>query len=408
MKIVLVTCGSRGDVQPVLALALGLQARGHRVLLAAPPENADWAGATGCPFYPVGRNVTAYIHSRVRAHTLDMALSFTQFVRSEVQNQFRVLPQIIHGADLALGASLAFALSSASEAQNIPYRYIAFTPQLFPSSRHPFPVLRDHGLPSWANRLSWWAARQVDRLNIKALINGWRRRKGLAPVPDAWRHILGSPAILATDPALGRVPPDVRESTVQTGYWHLQPQASLSRALKDFLNTGSPPVYVGFGSMPPLDQQKMASQAIRAVRSAGKRIILSAGAVSDREIMAQPDVFCLGPSPHIKLFPRLCAAVHHGGSGTTHTAAHAGIPQVIVSHILDQYYWGSQIFKQELGPRPIWRARFTEARLASALHACVSQQKYTRNARRAARVIQTQDSIGRAVEWIDALFTGAG
>lgn len=407
MKIVLVTCGSRGDVQPVLALALGLQARGHRVLLAAPPENADWAGATGCPFYPVGRNVMAYIHSRVRAHTLDMALAFTQFVRSEVLNQFRQLPQIIHGADLTLGASLAFALASVSEAQKIPYRYIAFTPQLFPSGHHPFPVLRDHGLPNWANRLSWWLARQVDRLNLKHLLNGWRRRTGLAPVSDAWHHILGSPTILATDPALGPVPPDVRESTVQTGYWHLQPQASLSTALKNFLNAGSPPVYVGFGSMPPLDQQKMASQAIRAVRSAGKRIILSAGAVSGRENRAHSDVFFLGPSPHIKLFPHLCAVVHHGGSGTTHTAAHAGIPQVIVSHILDQYYWGNRIFKLKLGPRPIWRARFSEAKLANAIHACVSQQKYTRNARRAARIIQARDSIGRAVEWIDAVFTGA-
>ena len=106
MKIVLATYGSRGDVQPMLALSLALQSLDHEVLLAAPPEKAAWAKQLGCPFYPLGSDVTAFIDQMENAHTLRQAIPFVPFLQDELIAQFKLLPEIIAGADLLIGSSL--------------------------------------------------------------------------------------------------------------------------------------------------------------------------------------------------------------------------------------------------------------------------------------------------------------
>ena len=130
MKIVLATFGSRGDVQPMLALSLALKSKGHDVLLAAPPEKAAWAKQLRCPFHPLGSDVTAFIDAMENAHSLRSAIGFVSFLRNELNAQFDLLPKIMAGADLVIGSSLTFALSTLAESTGIEYRYIAFTLQL--------------------------------------------------------------------------------------------------------------------------------------------------------------------------------------------------------------------------------------------------------------------------------------
>ena len=176
MKIVLATFGSRGDVQPMLALSLALISKGHDVLLAAPPEKAVWAKQLGCPFHRLGSNVTAFIDDLENAHSLRSAICFVSFLRKELNAQFDLLPKIIAGADLVIGSSLTFALSTIAEFMGIEYRYIAFTPQLFPSAWHPFPAFKHQRFPKWYNRLTWRLARLIDHYNISRLINDHRRQ----------------------------------------------------------------------------------------------------------------------------------------------------------------------------------------------------------------------------------------
>ncbi|MGD9189017.1 MAG: glycosyltransferase, partial [Desulfobacteraceae bacterium] len=115
MKIVLSTFGSRGDVQPMLALALGFQAAGHDVLLIGPPEKAAWAAELGCPYQPAGSDVTALIDTMDAAHTARSALIFTQYVRREIVVQFEQLPSMVQDADMIVAASLCFGLASMAE-----------------------------------------------------------------------------------------------------------------------------------------------------------------------------------------------------------------------------------------------------------------------------------------------------
>ncbi len=404
MKIVLATWGSRGDVQPILALALALKHARHEVLLAAPPEHAAWIEHYDCPFRALGRNAETVLDQCPNAYTVRPAILFLQVVRQEVKRQFSELPPIIKGADLVLGASLAFGLRSVAESLGIPYGFIALTPQLFPSSHHPFLAARRHNWPRWINRLSWDIAQRADHFNITAIINRERRYLGLKPIGDAWTYILGDHVIVASDRSLGRVPPDVKQTYTQTGYFHLRQREELDEDVENFITSGPLPLYVGFGSMPARDQEAMAPLILDAVRSGGHRLILSLRGANGGHPSANGDCYVIRNSPHNLLFPRLAAIVHHGGAGTTATAAKAGVPQIIVPHILDQYYWANRVHRSGLGPEPIWRSRLTRKGLSKAIEDCLSNRAAGRRAKEISTQIQTRDSLGRAVSLIESAF----
>ena len=392
MKIVLATFGSRGDVQPMLTLSLALKSKGHEVLLAAPPEKEDWARQLGCPFHPLGSDVTAFIDEMNNAHTLAAAFRFVPFLRNEISSQFDRLPEIMAGADLAIGSSLVFAMATLAESMGIAYRYIAFAPQLLPSGYHPFPAFKHQRFPRCCNLMTWQIAALFDKFNITRLINHKRRHLGLNPIQDAWRNVMGQHVIVASDRAISKVPPDVVDPAhTQTGYMHLrQPDQSLPE-LEAFLAAGPPPVYAGFGSMPKRDQIRALSKAIKAARLSGQRAVIGKF-WEERSGFSDPDdIFFIRKYPHLKLFPRMAAVIHHGGAGTTAASAASGVPQIIVPHILDQYYWGQQVYRTNLGPRPIWRSGLSSRKLAAAISECLSNQNMRNCAKEAARRISRID-----------------
>jgi UDP:flavonoid glycosyltransferase YjiC (YdhE family) len=394
MKIVLATFGSRGDVQPMLALSLALIAKGHDVLLSAPPEKAAWAKQLGCPFHPLGSDVTAFIDGLENAHSLRSAICFVSFLRKELTAQFDLLPKIITGADLVIGSSLTFALSTLAEFKKIEYRYIAFAPQVLPSGYHPFPAFKHQKFPNWYNRITWRIARLLDRYNITRLINIHRKKLGLKLIPDAWRDVLGQHVIVASDSVISKVPADIVEPAVtQTGYMHLKQTDQLLPELDAFLEAGPPPVYAGFGSMPIRDQIRIVSVIVEAVRLSGQRAVISKFWDAPSEFSNAADIFFIKKYPHLNLFPKMAAVIHHGGAGTTATAAISGVPQIIVPHILDQYFWGHQIYRAKLGPRPIWRSELTSKKLATAILECLSNEDLWQKVRDASSIIKQQDSI---------------
>ena len=401
MKIVLATFGSRGDVQPMLALSLALRSAGHDVILAAPPEKREWAEGLGCPFHPLGSDVTAFIDDMKDAHSLRSAFSFIHYVRKEAISQFEVFPKIIKGADLVIGASLVFALSTVAESMGVEYRYIAFTPQLLPSGHHPFPAFRHHRFPKWYNRMTWKTAKLIDRFNLTRLINKHRKTLKLKPVQDVWLHILGQNVIIASDKIIAEVPPDVNTTFTQTGYMHLE-QPDLHHAeLEAFLGAGSPPVYAGFGSMPKQDQADLVPIIVEAVRSIKQRVLIAKFWDEPSEFSDADDVFFIKKYPHLKLFPRMAAVIHHGGAGTTASCAISGVPQIIVPHILDQYYWGHKVYRSHLGTKPIWRSRLKTQRLATVIHECLSNDLIRQKTRAASEIINREDSLKITVREIN-------
>lgn len=174
-----------------------------------------------------------------------------RFIQKEIEIQLDQLPKIIDGADLLLGSSLFLGASTVAEYLNVPYRYIAFCPQLLPSQFHPMIHVRNYDLPKYFNRLSWWVFKYFDfNLNYKKIINEGRKRFGLKSIFDVLRNLLGPQVIVASDPLLAAVPADAVQASAQIGYLHLDPKETLSPDLEDFINAGLPPIYIGFGSMP--------------------------------------------------------------------------------------------------------------------------------------------------------------
>ena len=397
MKIVLMTCGSRGDVQPMIALTLAIRQAGHDALLAGPPEKSGWAGRLGCPYVPLGRDLTAFIDSLAGVQSPADVLRFIRQVRQDVELQFKSIPHIIEGADLVVGSSLIFALSSIAEAQQTAYRFIAFSPQILPSFAHPHPVFRLQGMPGWWNRAGWHLAGFLDRFNFTGLVNTHRRRLGLAPVKDLLGHLLGERVIVATDRGIATVPADVTQHTVQTGYLHLdQPKQALP-ALETFLGAGPPPVYCGFGSMPKKDQLRLVPAIVKALRRAGVRMVLARLWDDPLSVEESDDLFYIQKYPHLDLFPRMALVIHHGGAGTTATAAISGVPQVVVPHALDQFHWGYRIWKKGLGPKPVSRLCLTPGNLTHAVNHCLSRPGYRHRAGQVAAQIRRTDSLTSAV-----------
>jgi UDP:flavonoid glycosyltransferase YjiC (YdhE family) len=304
---------------------------------------------------------------------------------------------MVAGSDLVVGTSLAFGLATVADRLGIPYRYIAFTPQLLPSARHPFMTFKHQGFPEWWNRLTWRMVSAADRINLTRMINDRRRAWGLSPIPDAWPHILSPRVMVAADAEIYPLPPDRETDAAQTGYLHLdQPDVRLP-ALEAFLDKGPAPVYAGFGSMPRRDQARKVSLLVRAARVAGRRVIIGRFWKGTTPFDRADDVFFLKGYPHLRLFPRMAAVVHHGGAGTTATAAVSGVPQVIVPHILDQYGWADRVWRSGLGPRPVWRSRLTWRRLARALDEALGRESFKEAAAETARGIDRETSLARAV-----------
>ena len=379
----------------MIAIALALQSAGHKVQLVGPPENAAWAQGLGCPYLGAGRDVSAFITTFDRPVSLYSGLSFVRFVMQELAWQLEHLPQIIASADLVIGSSLVFGLSSTAEVQGIPYRYIAFTPQVLPSAHHPFLPIPIQTLPPLLNRLTWTMAGILDRCSFALLINRYRKRQGLAPVSSAWDHILGDHAIVASDKEIAAVPPDVQKTVIQTGYPHLKLPEPPNPDLEKFLETGKKPVYAGFGSMPPRGQENTIPLVVRAVKSLGRRVIVKHPGKTSAKYPADKDLFFIGDYPHQALFPRIKAVIHHGGAGTAATAAAAGVPQVIVPHILDQHYHGRRIFLSGLGPAPIPLPQLTQNRLSQALAHCLTNE----------RILQAARNTGCAIDPVHRLET---
>jgi UDP:flavonoid glycosyltransferase YjiC (YdhE family) len=263
-----------------------------------------------------------------------------------------------------------------------------------PSGYHPFPAFKHQRFPKWYNRLTWRIAVILDQFNLTRLINNHRRQLGLKLIPDAWRHVMGQHVLVASDSVISKIPPDIVDQTfTQTGYMHLnQPDQHLAE-LDTFLEAGSPPVYAGFGSMPIRDQIRNVSVMVEAVRLSGQRAVISKFWDEPSEFSNSGDIFFITKYPHLKLFPHMAAVIHHGGAGTTASSAVSGVPQIIVPHILDQYYWGHQIYQSKLGPKPIWRSQLTAKKLAAAIRECLSNQQIRKRAKEASEAIREKNSL---------------
>ena len=408
MRIVLAGFGTRGDVQPLVALGVRLRAGGHDVIVAASGTFADAVRAHGLAFGAVGSDAQAVVSGFgdiVKSHPLRLMRRLLDVTRDEVERTFEHTRAVARGADLIV-AGVHPAAASVAEALGVPYRTVLFCPQLVPSRHHPPMGIPWHPRPGAWNRLLWTAARRAFSMALLTPINRGRQRWGLPPVADLLAHLLTERPIVASDPELGELPPDGPPGIEQTGSLALDDRETLEPALEQFLAAGDPPVYVGFGSMPDRDPRATTRVLVEALEACGRRGVIGAGWAGLGAGAPAASVHVVRSAPHALLLPRVALAVHHGGAGTTAAVARAGVPQLVVPHIADQFYWGHQVWRLGLGGKPILRRDLTATRLARAIRNVLADREIAARAQAVGTALRGRDGAAALARLLEAAMAG--
>ncbi|MGW1986848.1 glycosyltransferase [Streptomyces collinus] len=405
MRFVLSTYGSRGDVEPLVALAVRLRERGAEVRVCAPPDE-DFArrlAGFGVPLVGVGPS------ARALTEAAPPPSSLPEHAARLIAGQVEAVTEAARGCDVVVATgALPAAAGALSVAERLGVRSVSVTFQqlTLPSPERPPLAYPGRPLPPGVtdNEVLWdLDAENVDALFGEALATG-RASLGLPPVDDVRGYVIGDRPWLATDPVLDpwRGAPGL--DVVQTGAWLLPDERPLPAGLEAFLEAGEPPVYVGFGSMPMRESADVARVAVDAVRAHGRRLLLARGwADLDLDPFdGRDDCLLVGELNHQALFGRVAAVVHHGGAGTTTTATRAGAPQVVVPQAADQPYWAGRVAGLGIGaahdgPTP------TFASLSAALGTALSPATGAR-----AKSVATTVRTDGATEAARLLLTGTG
>jgi vancomycin aglycone glucosyltransferase len=373
MRILLSTIGSRGDVQPLVALATQLAALGQDVHLCVPPDFREWIEGLGFSVTPIGPELR-YTGKVSPFSTPPTPEQRRQMMEGTVAAQFETVAVAARGCDAIVAATaLQVAARSVAESLNIPYVFAAYCPCVLPSPHHAPPVLVMRGdTPSapiddytsiWVEDARRWTAMWGDLLNPR------RTALGLAPVDDVRSYIFGDRPFLAADPVLAPWPDSPDPSVVQTGAWILHDTRPLAPELEAFLDAGEPPVYFGFGSIRA--PENLSASMIAAARALGRRAVVLRGWAGLELVDDAPDCIAIGEVNQQALFARVAAVVHHGGAGTTTAAARAGTPQVVIPQHYDQHYWAGRVAALGIGaahPSSVPTAESLTAALERTLH----------------------------------------
>ncbi|MCL4271316.1 MAG: glycosyltransferase [Anaerolineales bacterium] len=402
MKICILTIGTRGDVQPYIALGLGLKAAGHEVTISTLNEFKSLVHQYGL------------FHDSLRGDFLKVAQST---IGEKGGNQLKRIRQYIEmakdtlvdewasaqKAEVLIYSPAAIGGYHIAEKLEIP-TFAAFPAPLYSPTRefpNPFLPFRDLGP---FNKLSHQLFAKLGPAMYRGPIDQFRKDVLALPPAKGENRLRGKPIIklYAYSEVVVPKPADWDESTVVTGYWFLDAPANWQPVpeLVKFLQEGSPPVYIGFGSMFIGDGKQKTEIAVEALRLAGQRGILATGWGGLTADHTSKDVFVLDSVPHDWLFPKVAAIVHHGGAGTTGAALRAGKPQIICPFVGDQFFWGQRMADLGVSPSPIPQTKLTAERLADAIKYAVSDTNIRQRALSLGETVRAENGIERAVNFL--------
>lgn len=351
MRFLLSTYGSRGDVEPLVALAVALEALGAEAVVSAPADQefVDLCERAGVTLAPAFMPVREWI-DLARREPMDIA----GYGRKMIGAQYEAIDWAAAGCDVIVATGLMPSVGAAqavAEKRGLGYAKVALCPLYLPSEHHKplaYPG-HPHPLGMTEPRALWDHNAEVMNAIFGGTINGQRIAVGLPAVENIREHAYTHQPLLASDATLWPWQPTDICDAVQTGAWILADTRPLPDELEGFLAAGEPPVYLGFGSIAVQKAEEVARASLAAIRGHGRRAVLGRGwaglaAVDDRD-----DCFVVGEVNQQALFRRMAAVVHHGGAGTTTTATRAGASQVVVPQIADQPYWAQRVVGLGIG-----------------------------------------------------------
>jgi UDP:flavonoid glycosyltransferase YjiC (YdhE family) len=400
MKITILTFGTRGDIEPYLALAVGLQRAGHRTAMVASQRYAEWIRSYGVEPRPLRFDMTGLMNAGgYRAIRQELSQGIVQASEDYLGAS--------QDADFLVKAGVAGAGAEIAEAFGIP---MAFS---YPSPYTPTRAFPSFWLPwrrSWGEDynllthkmclgMMWWG--------YGPPLNRWRAEHLGLPPWRSYAEMLHSrrrfetPVLMSYSPAMVPPVPDWDAGQHATGYWFLDPPLDWRppAAVLQFLEDGPPPVFVGFGSTRSKNPQRLTRELLRALESTGQRGILAVGQLV--RLPAPPNVLYVDEIPYGWLFPRMAAVVHHGGAGTTAAVVRAGVPNIISPLALEQFAWGERVEALGIGLRMPRIGALRAASLAAAIRTALGDAEMRARAAAFGEKIRAENGIAAAVDVIE-------
>ncbi|XP_020234759.1 sterol 3-beta-glucosyltransferase UGT80A2 [Cajanus cajan] len=412
LQIVMLIVGTRGDVQPFVAMGKRLQEDGHRVRIATHKNFEDFVLNAGLEFYPLGGDPKVLAGYMVKNKGfLPSGPSEIHIQRNQIKDIINTLLPACHSrypesnalfkADAIIANPPAYGHTHVAEYLKVPL-HIFFTMPWTPTSEFPHPLSRVKQPIGY--RLSYQIVDALIWLGIRDLINEFRKKrlklKPITYLSGSYTHPCDVPHGYIWSPHLVPKPKDWGSNIDVVGFCFLDLASKYEppKSLVDWLEEGEKPIYVGFGSLPLQDPEKMTHTIIEALEKTGQRGIINKGWGGLGSLAEQKkSVYLLDNCPHDWLFPRCSAVVHHGGAGTTAAGLRAECPTTIVPFFGDQPFWGERVHARGVGPAPIPVDEFSLERLVDAIHFMLKPEVKKR-AVELANAMKNEDGVLGAVK----------
>ncbi|WP_217992519.1 glycosyltransferase [Longimonas halophila] len=429
MNVFIATIGTRGDVQPYVALGEALHQAGHAVTICTSTRYAALVAERGLQYGRLSDDLVALIETPEGRAAIAGAGGSAGGMRALIRlirTSFRIQRALFCDGWTAAQAAnpdvvvyhpkMAIALHYA-ERLGIPAVMATLFPTLLPTSAYPnpgFPSLNlGRRLTATYNRATHHLVRAVVSVVSRWLFASWRAEHGLPPQPwgtgllhrDDGTHV---PIVNGWSAHVAPNPPDwPRQDVTTTGYWVLDRPSDWTppSELQAFLEAGPPPVYVGFGSMAGGDPAHTTRVVLDALAQAGRRGVLARGWGGLDAQDCPESVYLLDQVPHDWLFERVAAVVHHGGAGTTAAGLRAGCPTVVCPFFGDQLFWARRVCDLGVGPAPVPQKHLTAPRLADAIRQATERGAMRQAAAMLGRALRREDGAAQAVSSIERVGT---
>jgi UDP:flavonoid glycosyltransferase YjiC (YdhE family) len=414
-NITIITVGSRGDVQPYVALGRAIARAGHAVTIATHETFRTFVTTRGLQFAPVAgdprgilgaANADRWLGTGRHRHLLAATRDVLGEVRPLIDAMLADFWRVSEGADLLIYSVVAAPCQHVAVARRVP-SIAAFLQPMHRTGAHPMlRVPQSLRLGARVNRSTYAAVEWLVWRLFRTQLNAWRTQTlGLAPLAAPGPVV---PAMYGFSPTVVARPDDWHPDVAVTGYWVLGPDDGWQppAALTDFLAAGPPPVAIGFGSMTPQSAERLTTLALDALARTGQRGILLGGWGALGAGSLPDTVLSIDECPHEWLFPRTMAVVHHGGAGTTGAALRGGTPSIVVPLGFDQPYWAGRVAALGAGPPPISRRRVTAPWLAAAITRAADDQAMRARAAAIGEVLRAERGADLATAIIARLVAG--